>query len=298
MRMANVFFRSSSPLSHTGFGGLATGDSKNQPTPVVVPALGEFDVATVSLGIWHTAIVTVSGELYTCGYGRYGALGLGHSTDNRLNLTRVHINDEGGASKRIVDAACGQYHTLVVTSDGELWSFGFGLGRGLGNNELDGFPRRVPDLNSVVQVSAGTYHSACVLRSGAALAWGIRSRKPVLLELPSEEHAVSVSCGSRHTAVLTQSGSIFSFFLQMSSHGYSSPSTAAAFYLGSSNYKLTAPHSQYWTKMNAGHGFTVAVTNQNEIFTFGSFPPSGTITDSANEYDDLENDSNETQTQS
>lgn len=115
--------------------------------------------------------------------------------------------------------------------------------------------------------------------------WGIRSRKPVQLPLPSDKTAVFVSCGSRHTAVLTQDGHIFSFFLPMSPTA-SDPNGVKISRLHSSDFELIAPIGQHWTKLSTGHGFTVAATNQNEIYTFGRFPPGGFVTDYATEYQD------------
>ena len=103
----------------------------------------------------HTAVVTSDGELYTFGDGYYGKLGHGNQT-NELVPRWV----EACGEKYAVQVACGRRHTAVITSMGELFTFGSGYyGKlGHGNSKDDEFiPRRVEALvgKRVVQVACG-----------------------------------------------------------------------------------------------------------------------------------------------
>ena len=63
------------------FGKLGTGDLpnnrdfSNEPTAIQVPGLGP--VRQVAAGFKHTGIVTEGGDLFMCGRGKYGRLGVG-----------------------------------------------------------------------------------------------------------------------------------------------------------------------------------------------------------------------------
>ncbi|KAK1675725.1 BTB/POZ domain-containing protein [Colletotrichum godetiae] len=70
----------------------------------------------------HTAILTTDpvSNLYICGVGRGGRLGLG---DENTQYRFVPV--QGGlADKKVVQVALGQNHTLAVTDAGELWTWG------------------------------------------------------------------------------------------------------------------------------------------------------------------------------
>lgn len=75
-------------------------------------------VCTVSLsGTAHTVAVSTTGEVFAWGYGVFGQLGLG-DTDDRLYPTLVV---EALDESRVLKAACGALHTLLVSKDGTLW---------------------------------------------------------------------------------------------------------------------------------------------------------------------------------
>lgn len=103
-----------------------------------------------------------------------GRLGLGDKA-NRLTPTLV----DGLDSVRM--AACGNLHTLAVTEDGGLFSWGDGSDNRLGHGEARGHllrPARVRGLRgalketSVVAAAAGFSHSLALTHDGALFAWG------------------------------------------------------------------------------------------------------------------------------
>jgi alpha-tubulin suppressor-like RCC1 family protein len=69
----------------------------------------------------HTALITRSGALLTCGYGRFGRLGQGDET-TRVAPTRVAAL----AHARVVAVAVADDHTAAVTDSGALYTFGYG----------------------------------------------------------------------------------------------------------------------------------------------------------------------------
>ncbi|RKP15275.1 hypothetical protein BJ684DRAFT_18394 [Piptocephalis cylindrospora] len=73
----------------------------------------------IVLGSRHTALITAasSGNLLTCGFGRGGRLGTGGETKLTFSLVK-------GIHGRVVDVACGRNHTVAVTADGAVWTFG------------------------------------------------------------------------------------------------------------------------------------------------------------------------------
>ncbi|XP_043510230.1 X-linked retinitis pigmentosa GTPase regulator-like [Frieseomelitta varia] len=95
----------------TGQLGLGT-NLTDLHTPKLLPrgALRNERIARVSCGESHTAVVTESGKLYTCGDGRHGKLGLEENENNVHELTFVQRYKELFVS----NVACGGCHTILV----------------------------------------------------------------------------------------------------------------------------------------------------------------------------------------
>jgi alpha-tubulin suppressor-like RCC1 family protein len=81
----------------------------------------------------------------------------------------------------VVLAACGFYHTLVVTRDGGLWACGQGYYGQLGLDDTEdrhvfeqvgGTTNAVFNGAKVVAAAAGRVHSAAVTEDGALWTWG------------------------------------------------------------------------------------------------------------------------------
>lgn len=101
-------------------GQLGLGDHKDRATPSLVSYLSGERVVTVAAGHLHSFAVTEAGELYGWGYNRDYQLGLRDILD-RVLPTRVGGELEG---TRVTSVAGGGFHSLAVTSEGEVFSFG------------------------------------------------------------------------------------------------------------------------------------------------------------------------------
>jgi len=91
--------------------------------PHYVEELSHLQCICVSAGELHSAVVTSDGDLYTWGDGFCGQLGLG---DKRPKLTPQQVTDGGLEDECILTVNCGARHTLCLSEDGEVFSFGLG----------------------------------------------------------------------------------------------------------------------------------------------------------------------------
>ena len=91
--------------------------------PQVVEGLKHLRCICVSAGELHSAVVTEDGDLMVWGDGFCGQLGLG---DKRPQLEPVLVEKGGLEDECVLTVSCGARHTLAVTEEGEVWSFGLG----------------------------------------------------------------------------------------------------------------------------------------------------------------------------
>ena len=112
-----------------------------------------ISVKAISCGAHHTLVLTDFG-LYSFGLSNYGQLGLGP----KVVFSRKPALIDSLMGKDVVTIRCGQYHSLVITSNGELYTFGWGVhGQlGHGNVEDEFVPKKVIALKDQVIVSAAT----------------------------------------------------------------------------------------------------------------------------------------------
>lgn len=127
-------------------------------------------IRDVYMSKYHTAILTTDPEsnLYVCGHGKGGRLGVG---DERTRYRFAPVTTGGLGSKTVVHVALGHHHTLAVTADGAVYSWGSNthgqLGYQLANvrpNEepLQLIPRQIYGMlkrERIVGVAASRTHS-------------------------------------------------------------------------------------------------------------------------------------------
>ena len=86
--------------------------------------ISNFDgrIKKVKMGQNHSACITVDGELYTFGSGKYGSLGLDDGNKNHSLPHKVDYFEKKGL--KVKDVALGLHHTIALTEDGQVYSWG------------------------------------------------------------------------------------------------------------------------------------------------------------------------------
>ncbi|XP_027205306.2 putative E3 ubiquitin-protein ligase HERC4 [Dermatophagoides pteronyssinus] len=112
------------------FGQLGLSDCENRCLPTLQKSLRNQKIAYINLGDEHSAALTYEGGLFTWGAGMYGQLGHGRNTNEVLPRKVFEL-----MGVKIVQVSCGRCHTLVVSKQGRVYSFGLnGSGQlGIGN---------------------------------------------------------------------------------------------------------------------------------------------------------------------
>jgi alpha-tubulin suppressor-like RCC1 family protein len=218
-----------------GHGFSAGSQLPDEIRPRVIEPLVSETVTCIAAGELHSACVTADGDVYTWGEGFCGQLG---QSDKRPSLTPGLVADEF-EDEIALSVSCGARHTLVLTEDGEMWSFGLGyfgvLGRsftpfqyGAKNTGIDlvvdeedapvdagvDAPPPPPVLetqtsNGVEGLSKDQEANLDILN--ITLDDTSDQCRPRKIESMEGVKVVSVSAGHRHNLCLDENGSVYSW---------------------------------------------------------------------------------------
>uniref|UniRef100_A0A453RTU9 RCC1-like domain-containing protein n=1 Tax=Aegilops tauschii subsp. strangulata TaxID=200361 RepID=A0A453RTU9_AEGTS len=124
------------------YGQLGIGDTQPRSQPIRVEGLSNLSLVDIAAGGWHSAALTKEGEVYAWGRGEHGRLGFGDDKSSHMVPLKVQLL----AGEDIVQVSCGGTHSVVLTSDGRIFSYGRGdHGRlGDGREVTTGHPMEVP----------------------------------------------------------------------------------------------------------------------------------------------------------
>ena len=161
-------------------------------TPTIVRQMLGKNVLGIACGLEHTVAIVKPGLLWSWGHGGGGRLGTQEATQLRTaaaastTSTDQDGNDAllheltpaavvGASGVVFVSVACGDYHTLGLTSAGQVHSWGSGFYGQLGRSEYaqtGATITQVDDIEDVVAIQASYTTSAAVSSSGALYTWG------------------------------------------------------------------------------------------------------------------------------
>eukprot|EP00906_Rhabdomonas_costata_P025663 RCo036660 len=110
--------------------------SKDKRAILLVPhkidALTGKGVVKITAGQWHSCAITRNGDLYTWGVGFQGRLG--HGDKEPCFVPRCVRGALAG--RKVISVACGSFHTVALTADGEVYCWGDNANGQCGNATL------------------------------------------------------------------------------------------------------------------------------------------------------------------
>ena len=178
------------------YGQLGNGSNNyDKPEPVDMTAMSieDFDIVSIAVGREHSLALDDKGVVWSWGRNNNGQLGIG----NRVNKTTPIKTDLSKIDNAIIQLAAGDYHTLALDAEGNLWSWGDNTYGQLGNGESGTTkqattPVKVNMTSKVVAVAAGDSHNIALDSQGRLWSW-----EPNYYQHPA--HLVDRDCYSPKT---------------------------------------------------------------------------------------------------
>ncbi|KAI3675087.1 hypothetical protein L1987_84671 [Smallanthus sonchifolius] len=182
--------------------------------------------ASFNIVVGRRRLSTTATTVLSFGDGSHGALGLPTSVTG-IGSDAYEPTPIPTLPPDVSSIAAGHYHSLAVTSQGHLWSWGrnveYQLGRALDSpRETWVEPQRINGLNGVRLAFASGVVSAAVRGDGSLWIWGKSKRGqlglgngiteavlPSRIKVLDKEEIIKVSFGWGHAVALTKDGKLF-----------------------------------------------------------------------------------------
>lgn len=203
------------------YGELGLNDVNTRKNFCRISGLDNKNIVSIGAGNEHSLFVTRDGKLFTSGYNDNGQCGMGTTQQVRQP---THVSFLDGEDIHQVHVYNGCEHTLVLTKEGKIYSFGYNYrGQlGLGNTNSESTPRPIRALLSrkVVLAACSYHHSLMLCADGSLYSCGRNDsgqlghgdtvdKKTPQLVLNCPAGLKTISCGQFHTVAGTSAGKVF-----------------------------------------------------------------------------------------
>jgi len=178
-------------------GSMLTAEGKTYADNLTAPtvfASEEHLFKQCDVGRDHMAVVTQDGKVITMGSEDYGKLG--HTpkelSDEEKRAEQERYRKAGYRpglaqhkaaidtvkgeieNKNVVQVACGYQHTVCLTEQGEVYSWGRGRSGALGHGSTEdvAMPKKVEGLKDITRIECGTDYTMALDKNGKLYAFG------------------------------------------------------------------------------------------------------------------------------
>lgn len=201
---------------YSSHGQLGTGEYEFQLHPQLIIPLCKYRIIDISCGGSHTVCIDDEGIVLSWGKGDGGRLGIGTCDHSPIPSPIKSLK-----GIKIVQVSCGSCHTLALSEDGVVFTWGQDRdgSLGIGNVEYIVVPfvinYFVENNIKIASISAGYFHSAAISTDGSLYTWGWgehgqlghgnrnSEKYPKLVEAFRGKTTTMISCGSFHCLSIT-----------------------------------------------------------------------------------------------
>lgn len=155
-------------------GTLGDGTYSDRYVPVPTLSFGpDVTAELLSSGYYHTCALLSDQSISCWGSNEYGQIGNGE-IDGTIGISTPYSVPEFSSGSNASLVRAGGHATCVVTTDGELFCWGYKALKGVTNaNSYISTPTHIPHQGTnVTDVSVGGYHTCSLLENGSVMCWG------------------------------------------------------------------------------------------------------------------------------
>ena len=259
------------------FGQLGNNDRKDKSFPTLVDSLRGRYVTIAACGATHSVAVLNSGEVLCWGGNSIGQCGIISREEHVLVPSLVPQL----LGLQIVAVACGAAHSLAVSIDGRVFSWGAGANGQLGHGSVQNLnqPKPIQDIHQADAIACGIAHSMILCKNGEVFSFGLNSfgqlglgnistavvsPTRVPLEMYNSPEISHIACGGGHSLLVDSRGILFAT-------GSNSCGQLGLSHLADSTVfqEVTAFVETEIAFVTCGEEYSIALTRARKVYTWG-----------------------------
>ena len=253
--------------------GLSKNNQLNTIVPEKLPCIN--NIIQVACGSEHSVCLDNKGQVWGFGYNLCGQLG--------NTILSIYSPTLISQLSNIIQVACGFASTYCLDNKGRVWAFGdnqhgqLGLGNVIKYNTI--VPTMIPNLDNIVQISAGHSHLLCLDDRGRVWGSGNNNYNQLGLEndtwidqdlwswsspmkIPCLIDIVKISCGYNYSLCLNNKGRVYVF-------GKNSYGQLGLGDTRTRNTPVMIPKLKNIVHVSAGGGHSICLDTQGRVWRFG-----------------------------
>ena len=198
-------------------GQLGYDTKSNQSTAQRIELLENIEF--IECGGTFTFCKSLNNDIYCWGRNEVGQLGIGNTNSQCIPVQCINWPGD------IIDIKCGYSHTLILTSNQDVYSFGSNEYNQLGRETDDYYASSVEKISAITQIvriECGYNHSMCLSTDNSLFVFGYNRYSQLGLEkllnqkIPIQHpffqnNVMDISKGGNHCFIKTVSNEIYGF---------------------------------------------------------------------------------------
>ena len=209
-------------------------DSINEPAKIEITDFPEtVEIIQIACGRSHTMFLTSMGNVYGCGDNNYRQVNTSNIDIIPQQTKITDFSPQLVSDETITEIACGLYHTMFLTSEGNVYGCGynnFNQVSSSGDNPIDE-PTKIeitdfdPGLASneyITQIACGSEHTMFLTSLGNVYGCGWNYFNQInsssdneiiqptkITDFPETVEIIQIACGRYYTMFLTSMGNVY-----------------------------------------------------------------------------------------
>ncbi len=181
-------------------------DSKTEVVINVTENITNIDPMTAA-GYYHSLVLKSDGTVWGFGSNAYGQLGNYNVGTTILEPTPIYINGNERLTN-IKMIGTGNYHSIALTNDGEVYTWGYNIygELGIGNTQNSAIPTKVDLPNKITSVMAWEERTVALDENGDVYVWG-QNYGTTPQRLKTSRKAIQIT----GNAILTEDREVYTF---------------------------------------------------------------------------------------
>jgi alpha-tubulin suppressor-like RCC1 family protein len=224
----------------------------------------------------NQSTILYKGKVYTKGTNIRGCLGLGEA----VKKTKVYKRVISLRSLQVTSVQAGSNHSLALTSQGEVYVWGFNKGGvlGVGKKRAAWKPMLIRSLKGIKMAAIRTHerHSLALTEDGAVYSWGqnnfgqlgiwggVGVRTPILVDNFSNTRITAIHVGQDYSLALSDEGRVYSW--GKNEHGQLGNGTT---YTGWTPTPIHIPRDERVVAIHGGTQHSLALTESGKVYGWG-----------------------------